>query len=338
MNDKMSRKVAIIILNYNGWRDTVECLESIQTLDYPEYLTIVVDNGSTDGSIGKIKEWARGELEVKSEYIKYNPNNKPVHVIEYEREIAEKCGIPEMEAELSERPSDRKFVLIKNRENLGFSAGNNVGIRYAINKSADAVLIINPDVRFEDNQTLKKMVKVMFSRDDIYIVGPNIIDAAGNRQSPLKEPGFFKEIINPFLSAFLKIMFGKPLNYLESIKSDKPYEVKKVSGACLMIRTSFLKDVGLLDENVFLYCEEPILMCIVHKYNGKIIYLPTIFVRHLHQAKEENVFKYRQFIKSRLYFLSKYKNYSYIKLALIKTSYNLVLLIKKLRSLVKQSF
>ena len=320
-NSASFKKVAIIILNYNGWRDTIECLESLQKLDYPNYLTVVVDNGSSDGSVEKIKSWAEGK----------------VRVVEYEREIAEQGGIKELEEELQRYPNDKKIVLIKNNANLGYSAGNNVGIRYAIQKNADAVLIVNPDVRIEDTSSLQKMANVMFSNDSIYIVGPNIIDAMGNRQSPLKEPGFFEEIMNPFVSIFLRKLFGKPLNYIESIKSDKPYEVEKVSGACLIIKTSFLKEIGLLDENVFLYCEEPILMYIVQEYNGKIIYIPTVFVKHLHQEKEENVFKYRQFIKSRLYFLSKYKRYNFLKIALIKTSYSLVLLSKMLRSLGKRS-
>ena len=41
-------KVAIIILNYNGWKDTIECLESVLRNDYPNYQVIVVDNSSPD--------------------------------------------------------------------------------------------------------------------------------------------------------------------------------------------------------------------------------------------------------------------------------------------------
>jgi len=152
---------------------------------------IVVDNGSFNGSVEKIKSWANGEIEIKSEYVRYNPDKKPVHIIEYERNEAENGGIPEKEFEINNIPSDRKLVIIKNNENLGYSAGNNVGIRYAIKKMAEAVLIINPDVRIEDSTTLQKMVDVMFSCDSVYIVGPNIIDEQGNRQSPLREPSFF---------------------------------------------------------------------------------------------------------------------------------------------------
>ncbi len=55
-------RVAICILNWNGWRDTLECLESVRQLEYPNYVTMVVDNGSTDGSAEKIKAWAEQNL------------------------------------------------------------------------------------------------------------------------------------------------------------------------------------------------------------------------------------------------------------------------------------
>ena len=51
-----SPRVAVIILNYNGWRDTVECLRSLGELDYPNYRIIAVDNGSADDSVARIRE------------------------------------------------------------------------------------------------------------------------------------------------------------------------------------------------------------------------------------------------------------------------------------------
>ena len=49
-------KVSIIILNWNGWKDTIECLESLYRINYPNYDVIVIDNDSKDESIEKIKE------------------------------------------------------------------------------------------------------------------------------------------------------------------------------------------------------------------------------------------------------------------------------------------
>ena len=57
-------KVYIIIVNYNGWQDTVECLESILKLNYKNYQIILVDNASTNDSLSRIKAWAKGELTI----------------------------------------------------------------------------------------------------------------------------------------------------------------------------------------------------------------------------------------------------------------------------------
>lgn len=63
-------RVSIIILNWNGWKDTIECLESLYRIDYPNYDVIVVDNGSQDDSIQKIKEYAKGKIKVNSKFFK----------------------------------------------------------------------------------------------------------------------------------------------------------------------------------------------------------------------------------------------------------------------------
>ena len=78
----MFPRVSIIILNWNGWRDTIECLESLYRITYPNYDVIVVDNGSRDDSVQKIKEYCEGKIEVNSKFFKYDPSNKPTKVFE----------------------------------------------------------------------------------------------------------------------------------------------------------------------------------------------------------------------------------------------------------------
>lgn len=65
-------KISIIILNWNGWQDTLECLESLAKITYPNYKIIVVDNGSIDESLKKLK--------VKSEKLK--AEGKDLKIIE----------------------------------------------------------------------------------------------------------------------------------------------------------------------------------------------------------------------------------------------------------------
>lgn len=49
------KQVAVVVLNWNGWRDTLACVASLQKLNYPNFDLIVVDNGSTDGSQAQIE-------------------------------------------------------------------------------------------------------------------------------------------------------------------------------------------------------------------------------------------------------------------------------------------
>jgi len=61
-------RVTIIILNWNGWEDTVECLESIFQINYHNFVVIVVDNASEDDSIEKLRQYCNGILKVNSKF------------------------------------------------------------------------------------------------------------------------------------------------------------------------------------------------------------------------------------------------------------------------------
>jgi hypothetical protein len=132
-------KVAISILNWNGWQDTLECLESVRRLQYTNYLIIVVDNGSWNDSVERIRAWGKQAL----------PDQ--VAFVEYTRETALSGGIPSSEAQLDAAESPNRLVLIRNEENLGFAGGNNVAIRYALERrgAADYVLFLNNDAVLE---------------------------------------------------------------------------------------------------------------------------------------------------------------------------------------------
>ena len=140
----MNPKVSIIILNWNGWRDTIECLESLYQITYPNYDVIIVDNGSEDGSIQKIKEYAESKIKVESKFFEYSSENKPIKIIEYTREEAEAGG--GKEKEITDLPSNKKMIIIKNEKNYGFAEGNNIAMRYALKAlNPDYILLLNND-------------------------------------------------------------------------------------------------------------------------------------------------------------------------------------------------
>jgi GT2 family glycosyltransferase len=121
--------VAVALLNYNGWRYTLECVESLGHLDYPRWYAVVVDNGSTDDSEERIRAWARGEVKVESAYVRKPGWGKPVQLAEYEGEPPEE--------QVMEGEAGAKLVLIRLSENRGFAAGNNFAIRYALRRGLE---------------------------------------------------------------------------------------------------------------------------------------------------------------------------------------------------------
>ena len=77
------KNVVIIILNWNGWQDTTECLESVYQMEYTNFNVIVVDNNSQNHSLEKIRDYCSGKFKVESEFFEYNARIK-LKVEEYE--------------------------------------------------------------------------------------------------------------------------------------------------------------------------------------------------------------------------------------------------------------
>src|SRR3990172_7009722 len=116
-------KVYILIVNWNGWGDTVECLESVFRNDYPDYQVIVCDNGSEDGSLDLIRAWAEGNLDVfvpednPLRRLSIPPFAKPVPWVELDREQAETGGAGARDG--------ARLILVQTGANLGFAGGDN---------------------------------------------------------------------------------------------------------------------------------------------------------------------------------------------------------------------
>jgi len=115
------KKLAIIIINWNGWKDTVECLESIFNSTWRHFSVIVIDNGSKDNSLHQITSWARSRFEIK----RYNLSDIETKNINFEYNYP--------------------IILIKSEENQGFARGCNIGIKYAINAGFRRALLLNND-------------------------------------------------------------------------------------------------------------------------------------------------------------------------------------------------
>ncbi len=143
----MKHKIYIIILNYNGWKDTIECLESVLKNDYENYQIIVVDNDSPNNSMEYIINWAKGKQEViydensQLKHLSQPFESKPLEYVLYTKEEALNGGDKEKESKLN-----NPIIFIQSGENGGFAAGNNIGIKYALTKDDfEYVWLLNND-------------------------------------------------------------------------------------------------------------------------------------------------------------------------------------------------
>jgi len=303
-------KVSIIILNWNGWQDTIECLESVYQIDYPNYEVIVVDNGSTNNSIERIKEYCEGKIKVNSKFFKYKSENKPIEVIELTNEEVIK------DKKIGNLPSNKKLILIKNSENLGFAGGNNVGIKFALKIGCDFILILNNDT----------------------VVEPNILKKFLNAWKELENPGAISGIIYYYDSPD-KICSGsakwKWIKIRFKINEKFPKKILKtdcIFGVCIFTSKEVIQKVGLFDEKFFLVWEDTDWSYRVRKKGYNLYILPDVKIFHK-MAKSFNsyqTFLYQYyFIRNQFLFFHKYYN------LFLRILYSLIFFYKFLYSLKK---
>jgi hypothetical protein len=266
-----SSKVYIIILNWNGWQDTIECLESVFRNNYPAYTVIVCDNSSHDGSLEHIKLWADGRLNVlvpshnSLRSLTYPPVIKPIPYIEYNRKDAEKGGA-----------RDRKIplVLIQTGGNLGFAGGNNVGLRYILaREDAEYVWLLNNDtvIRLD---ALSHLIERAKSDPQIGSIGStillydrtDIIDVAGGG------------IMVNYLGGSYQSQNGKSVH---AVRYDEfPIYLDYITGASCLLPVEIIKKVGLMDETYFHFWEDADMGFRIRKYGYKNAYESKSLIYH----------------------------------------------------------
>lgn len=299
------------MLNYNSERDLMTSAPQLAAQTDVKHTLVLVDNASRPESVAAIWAWLE--------------DWRPDAVIGTQAEIDTWV---DQNPEQARTPGRVYFIL--SNENRGYSAGNNIGIRLADELGADAVLIANPDMRIENPHYLSELTKQLFADEQNYCAASRIVGLDGKDQNPLRESTFWEELVWP------RIYFAKLLGtatFIFPTPVDKSVAVPKVSGCCLMLRMSFLKSTDYLDQNVFLYCEEPILSARVRMRGGAIIYVPTLSAVHAHVRSEKGNASQRMllFIKSRKYYLKHYSGYQWWKLRTLDLSYCALTMLHKIR-------
>lgn len=298
----MLPKVVIIILNWNGWEDTVECLESLYQIDYPDYEVILVDNGSTNSSIRQIKEYANGMINTKSNYCTYDSSNKPIKVLEYSEEEIE---LSHSYGKWTKSSFGRKLIILKNKKNYGFSEGNNIGIRFALkNINFRYILLLNNDTVVEKNFLYELVITGEKSQENgiigskiLYYYNPSIIQFNG-------------KCIN-YKNLFLS-------RYTHPKKTAHGCESNTVKGCSMLIKKNVIKNIGALDPDYFAYGEEEDYCIRAMRAGYKIIYSPTSKVYHKGGGSTGGGFnKITAFLRIRNIILLYRKNFPLLHLLLL---------------------
>lgn len=262
----MSKKVFIILVNYNGVTDTLECIKSLESIYYNNYEIVVVDNDSTDNSLDILKE---------------------------------KIGY--------------KHHVISSNKNGGFAFGNNIGIRYALEKGADYVLLINNDTTVEPD-FLDELVNSMKKNDECGITtglilnyyDKNLVWYAGGEINWNRFYGYHKHE-------------NENINRLRLYES----EVSFATGCLMLIRSEVITKVGELPEEYFMYYEDVDYCANIQENGYKIYFNPKSIIYHKISAtsgESESPFAITWNTRNRVNFINKYRykisNINYIKLIL----------------------
>lgn len=232
------KSITIVLLNFNGEKDTIECLKSIKKLETDGFalLTIVVDNGSEKKFRVQSSEFRVGELKI-----------------------------------------------IHNDKNLGFSGGNNVGIRYAFKKNADYILILNNDT-VVDKSLVLELLKLAQSDESIGIVVPKIYFAKGfefhkDRYNE-SEQGRVIWYAGGIMDWKNVIGVHRGVDEVDRGQYEKVIETDFASGCCMFVKREVFERVGMFDEKYFLYYEDNDLSQRAKREGFKIIYSPKAVLWH----------------------------------------------------------
>lgn len=248
-SDRAARapRVYVCILNWNGWRDTLCCLESVLRSRYENFQVLLCDNASTDGSVDAFHAWAAGRQPAPAAAapdlrgLLEPPVSKPVELVELTAEAAARRP----------RPTRAPVVLLHSGANRGFAGGNNVALRHALARGdADYVWLLNNDTVVTPN-SLTELVAYCRHHPDVGLCGSRLLTAA----APHRVQALAGARFNPWLGTHRALGAG--------LAADDPGEPAAVEarmayviGASMFASRRWLERVGLLCEDYFLYFEE----------------------------------------------------------------------------------
>lgn len=261
----MNYKVAIIILNYKSWKDTIK------------------------------------EVKICNEIL--NVKNKDIIVVD-------NCSPNDSAEKLEKQSKNEGFVFIQSKENKGYGAGNNIGMRYALKEGYTHAFILNNDIIIKESNLISQLLSVFKAEEKVAVVNPDIYAPDGHM--------FNRDAIRPsFFDYTLGLaIYRKKGRKLKDI--DGYGYVYRPQGCCMMVDLGKMNEVDFFDEEVFLYCEEPILAERLLKKGYFCACKTTVSIIHNHSKTVKSTFDIDQIIEinnnSFTYYLKEYRKFSNLQI------------------------
>lgn len=221
------KNIAVVILNYNTYDDTVVCVDSIKKFTKQNsYKIYIVDNASPDKSGNQLSAKYEGDSDV---------------------------------------------IVLVSEQNKGFSGGNNIGIRAALNDGYEYVYLLNSDIILE-NDAFALMQEAFETKDDIVVVGPSIVNSLGNYVQFARHGVTLTTYCTGRRILFkLCPRLGRSLRHYEFSHDEDFVFDGMLNGCCFGMKADFIRENNCLDENIFMYYEEDILAHVMHKAGKRAI-------------------------------------------------------------------
>ncbi len=220
-----------------------------------------------------------------------------------------------------------KIRVISSEKNGGYGYGNNIGIKYAKEfLKIRYILIANPDTKFEE-EVVVGLKNLIIKNSNCIITAPEYVN--GEAKVAWKILDVDRYVLDS--SIFFFHLFGRKAEYNKKDLQTKNYIVDIVLGSLLLLDIDKFYEIGMYDEEFFLFEEEIVIATKARNHNYETRLLPKTNYQHIHSTTISKVYRSmvkqkRMILDSRLLYLRKYCGVSGIKLKLISIYFCLVTL------------
>ena len=191
------------------------------------------------------------------------------------------------------------MILIENENNYGFAEGNNIGIRFALNKlNPDYILLLNNDV-VVDPLFLNELINVAENDVQIGILGPTVYD--------YKNP---QEIQSAGAKIYWNTGEAVNLTSRENMYSNEFEDVDSVIGCALLAKSELFHKIGYLNKDYFAYMEETEWCVRAHKESYRIVHVPKGKIWHKGGATSNKITGFTLFhhTRNKFWFMKKHSS------------------------------